>query len=114
MTDNEIIKALECCNGDLDCCKKCPAKENNVECGDVLKNNALKLINRQKAEIDELKKKNLINKGRYYIQGGNEAIKEFAKRLKESKKQYEGTLAGYTFTIPELDNLVKEMTEGEK
>ena len=47
MTDNDIIKALECC-------KECPAKENNVECGDVLKNNALKLINRQKAEIEKL------------------------------------------------------------
>lgn len=40
-----------------------------------------------------------------------EAIKEFEKRLKESKKQYEGTLAGYTFTRGELDNLIKEMTE---
>lgn len=38
-----------------------------------------------------------------------EGIKDFAERLKESKKQYEGTLAGMTFTMTELDNLVKEM-----
>lgn len=53
MTDNEIIKALECCSG-LDGCKECPAKEYNLECSDVLKFNALKLINRQKAEIERL------------------------------------------------------------
>ena len=42
------------------------------------------------------------------------AIKEFAERLKDSKKQYEGTLAGWTFTMTELDNLVKEMVGDDK
>ena len=45
----------------------------------------------------------------HYNEAKSEAIKEFTERLKESKKQYEGTLAGMTFTMTELDNLVKEM-----
>ena len=55
MTDNEIIKALECCSNGLDGCRECPAKEHNLECGNVLKFRALNLINRQKAEIARLK-----------------------------------------------------------
>ena len=48
MTDNEIIKALECCSNQMYACtdKQCKAKTLA---------NALDLINRQKAEIDRLR-----------------------------------------------------------
>lgn len=48
MTDNEIIKALECCNKDD--CDNCPYKRNckNVMC------DVLDLINRQQAEYNNL------------------------------------------------------------
>lgn len=55
MTDNEIIKALECCK-DRDCLN-CPmlAKEFCFGlCGDLV-SCVLDLINRQKAEIERLK-----------------------------------------------------------
>lgn len=55
MTDEDIIKAMTCCTGSYDCCKVCPAKAYNVECGNVLRFNALNLIKRQKAEINRLK-----------------------------------------------------------
>ena len=83
--------------------------------------------NRQQAEIERLKL--ITTKNPYCVRIGtadifiasheeyekllakiqSEAVKEFAERLKESKRQYEGTLAGRTFTMTELDNLVKEM-----
>lgn len=52
MTDNEIIKALECCftNDDCSLCplfRKCPTSFK-------LEQYALSLINRQKAEIERL------------------------------------------------------------
>ena len=54
MTDNEIIKALECCAQIQRRCAECPAwKELNL-CGSVAKSQALKLINRQKSEIESL------------------------------------------------------------
>ena len=55
MTDNEIIKALECCQSrTTKRCGKCPLYEFD-DCCTELPFNALKLINRQKAEIEEYK-----------------------------------------------------------
>ena len=65
MKDNEIIKALECCNG-FECCpEECPfhskefkKKMNCLDEKDGVMAKALDLINRQKAEIERLKEKN--------------------------------------------------------
>ena len=57
MTDNEIIKALECCKkGTALTCKDCPLYEDKGHtCITILTYNALELINRQKADIERLK-----------------------------------------------------------
>ena len=100
MTDEQIIKALECCG--MRDCGKCPYVGFKEECGN-LSILALDLINRQRAEIEQE-----IN------QIKSEAIKEFAERLKEKllgmgtnttygKFKY-GTVKSY-----EIDNLLKEM-----
>ena len=92
MTDNEIIKALEY------------------------------RIDKQKAEIERLEH---IHKGdgqlinsliKCYKLAKSEAIKEFAKRLKE--KCYEDFQETYEMLSPyvtedDIDDLVKEMTEGK-
>lgn len=55
MTDNEIIKALECCTKGLEC-KNCPAnphKGNYGYCTGLLLKDTLDLINRQKANLDD-------------------------------------------------------------
>lgn len=60
MTDNEIIKALECCgsNGwgekDERPCDKCPMQDCK-DCEIELPDYALGLVNRQKAEIERYK-----------------------------------------------------------
>ena len=57
MTDNEIIKALECCshrNEDLPC-DGCPAYNIAQMCMEDLMSDAIDLINRQKAEVEQLK-----------------------------------------------------------
>ena len=54
MTDNEIIKALECCVNLLPC-EECHLGRD-FNCRDNLLENALSLINRQKAEIERLNK----------------------------------------------------------
>lgn len=123
MTDNEIIKALECCKrsvGAILCTSNCPMysecdSEDPMEdiCG-----LALDLIDRQKAEIERLNielqsMRNAANSYKmHYENAKSEAIKEFAERLKEN----------YCFTdrwgkiipISTVDNLVKEMTEVEE
>lgn len=52
MTDNEIIKALELCKGTG--CIGCPL-HLTADCVRILQENAIDLINRQKAEIERLK-----------------------------------------------------------
>lgn len=54
MTDNEIIKALECCISSSDC-KGCPSYiEKDDDCLGIKWLSILDLINRQKAEIERL------------------------------------------------------------
>ena len=62
LTDEEIVKALECCSGGItgETCKNCPLNLSNsgVEAcyydDTILEKYALDLINRQKAEIERL------------------------------------------------------------
>jgi hypothetical protein len=51
MTDNEIIKALECCH--ITCgCSECAYVDCPEDCVETMKLDALNLINRQQAVID--------------------------------------------------------------
>lgn len=50
LTDNEIIKALECCKEEEVICFECPYKKENG-CMEKLSDDALALINRLQAEI---------------------------------------------------------------
>lgn len=52
MTDNDVIKVLDCCANGLSC-EGCPLK-GDAECCDVTREKALDLINRQKAKIELL------------------------------------------------------------
>ena len=108
MTDNEIIKALECCvkTEFISDCAKCEMFA--IDCKDILIENALDLINRQKAEIESLKhrKTELQIRNQELQHEKSEAIKEFAEKLRadwlfggKDGKPYRET----------IDNLVKEI-----
>ena len=58
MTDNDIIKALECCLGEHAMCDVCPYEKTSESvrgCMDNLLEDTFSLINRQKVEIDFLR-----------------------------------------------------------
>lgn len=119
MTDNEIIKALECHASHTDECDNCP----NIEiissgCSEIMAENALALINRQKAEIERLKNHFMYaetHNSRIFEIGAEHAIvqaikpqiiREFVERLKERR------IGKFVFiTTDRLDGLIKEMTE---
>ena len=131
MTDNEIIKALECLRGNAFDCGECPyCSCYPAPCEQQVAKDVLSLINRQKEEIERLKNHDLqvevSEKLEREIKA--EAVKEFADRLKEQDgynnhvfddcasilvpKEY---LKGRDEKIKEvwttIDNLVKEMVD---
>ena len=113
MTDNEVIKALECCSSEngKDDCLTCPNFKDFVDCKEDLSAIALDLINRQKAEIERLKgrveateisKQKLLS---CFKTAKTEAIKEFAERLKME------TNCGGEIYAEDIDNIAKYLTE---
>jgi len=141
MTDNEIIKALKYCTiarCSDDETKDCPLKPY-ADCRTRLAIHALNLINRQKAEIENLREENEIYRRVNFLIAGqrderdkeivsleselktakSEAIREFAERLKNliypqlSISTYEKGEA-FHFCLDEIDSLVKEMAEERK
>lgn len=114
MTDNEIIKALGCCQVGKDKCKKCPLYCVVPACSRYLAESALDIINRQKAEIERLNNKcdsilfchsQEITEAKAWAKA--ESIIEFAEKLKEIGKQ-EGA---YDYvSLWDIDKLLKDMT----
>ena len=117
MTDNEIIKALECCSEHVRNCAECPLNVTSLDhCSTRLAQNVLNLINRQNAEIDGLKSEARRYKQYYfnheYDKLEAEAIKDFAERLKNKLAACSKTIDGeceYLICDYDIDNLVKEM-----
>ena len=129
MTDNEIIKALECClkGCNAEGCDNCPLYEKVEDCEIEIPIIALDLINRQKAEIEQLRLENralsqkritmferieLVNNAR------TKAIREFAENVKTAinerfSDEIQDSNAHLYLMNTLLDDLVKEMTEGE-
>lgn len=120
MTDNEIIKLLECCKKSQ--CSKCYYSK---ECdGYTQVNYALDLINRQKSEIERLKGftivNNIMESQRIKREAKAEAVKEFAMKLQAFCKEImeqewnEKTAPiswsyAYAGFIDDIDTLLKEM-----
>ena len=143
MTDNEIIKALKS-EADYNCDMCCDNNENCMEddCGKIISENALDLINRQKAEIERLQKtqsdidnfarelcKERMLKGKaiadfedlqeYIRKEKSEAIREFSEKLKQ--QAYECDIYGRfgkehfakAVAVIDINRLVDEMTDGK-
>lgn len=130
MTDNEIIKALECCARLNRKCNECPLLNDGAvseHCISVIRNEALDIIKRQQAEIEGLKEINtglalnllysVVNKDpelRKEIMAV--AITEFAERLKAEILEWQYEFEYYEErkkAAKQVDNLVKEMMEDD-
>ena len=118
MTDNEIIKALECCGAGI-CKEECFGyfMKGTSKCTTELTKNALALINRQKAEIEELREIVFMDRSEAIKQLKADAVKEFAERLKSKHRRIlDYDEAGFSAPtdivyVETIHNLVKEFTE---
>ena len=103
MTDNEIIKALECCNSTErgHCLNKCPYYNYSANCTQAMIKDALDLINRQKEEISKkdieidilIQKKEDLSDEVSDLRAEIERFKEFCKTLMEAMGEQEIELA---------------------
>jgi hypothetical protein len=129
MTDEQIVKALECCK--IGNCDDCPFYGVKEDCEVELPEEALDLINRQKVEIEGLEETRyelacIIDELLMCIAEGketksaipidinqikSEAIKEFAERLIRTA---DGDDEYGTVFVFNINDLVKEMTEVQK
>lgn len=110
MTDNEIIKALECCSNDDDDsgCRNCPLGDKYPYCDDVLDGRTIDLINRQKAEIEALiAGQETLQK--YIVTAKADAIKEFADCVKKHQEMLFNEIYSSFGFAEAIDNLVDEM-----
>ena len=135
MTDNEVVKALECCNTEYDeyQCPHCPLLHKG--CKKALIQNALDLINRLKEKNEKLEEE--VGKEFTCFVGDphkvehcpyleeletakTEAYKEFAERLFEEKLAVillenvsnefaEGYQAALNYVEEQASNILKEM-----
>ena len=131
LTDNEIVKALECCVTKGAKCTDCPAfvKVDRSNCKKYFRG-AIDIINRLQAENERLKnaykqcawerdtfteiKKEYIAK--LIAKTKAEAYKEFADKLK-LHAYHECDITGYRYLvvqIEEIDNLLKELVGENK
>lgn len=111
MTDNEVIKALECCLTHTKC-EECPMNQKR-NCMTELMKNALDLINRQKEEIEQWKEEANRYQNLWCITvddiqtAKSEAYDEFAEKL--SSYIYGELNNLIRLTSQELKKLVKKM-----
>ena len=122
MTDNEIIKALECCGKNPPVCHECKYKGkcNRIDCYDYLKRDVLDLINRQKANAE-----GLTNAVKYLTEQVSsakaEAKKEFAdmliQKIVNTPTKFESSYymyrQGITYRQDEIIDIIKEMSGDE-
>lgn len=118
-TDEQIIKALECCANEDASCSECPV-DRDYDCRLRLSLCALETINHLNEENDTLRAMIEAAEDHYnplpfkgifdekIAEAKAEAIKEFAKSLR-TKRGSHGEIWG-----EDIDNLVKEMTEETK
>ena len=135
MTDNEIIKALGLCTQDHCYARECPIFEgtSSVDCRAELIKKCNDLINRQKAEIERLEKyskkcfdarEKIVDDTKKHYEGlyqtaketvRNEAITEFAERLKEKQWSAHTTFGVREFVeVIVIDQIAEEMKGGNQ
>lgn len=119
MTETEILKALPTIAYGGHACMNCKYKisEGDDRCGLKgcnIARNALNLINRKNAEIENLESRIFaLNDTNKILMESQEIyakniVKEFAERLKEMPSV---TNCEYEWLVLDIDDLVKEMTE---
>ena len=109
MTDNEIVKALECCSsGSYGCENGCPLDkecDSPIKASEKIMSNALDLINRLQAENEKLKK------AKYIFSTVDYCADDLQKALEENERLKKGWRADVILTANAKAEAYKEFAE---
>ena len=110
MTDEEIIKALECCWKPM--CGECPSPENIDVCRDELMKDALELIKRQQKKIEHYKeaRNKLLSASKLLSKQVDEQQEKIESLKKTSKSLYEAFEAACDFEYKIRRKAITEFT----
>ena len=115
LTDNKIVKALECCGKES--CFGCPYR-GKCHQGNPMITDALDLINRQKEQIEELKEKFTLDfekmESEYDGKIKAEAYKECIERVRKLAVGMHPCSDELRVFDSDLDNLLKEKVGEEE
>lgn len=116
MTDEQILKSLECCSEGESICFMCPLYHETAHCVDELAESALDIINRQKAEIKQLRDYNqnlqvantaLSNE---ILETKSEAYKEFAKEICKDRVSNDPVVIAVNVELKQMAEVLNEDT----
>ena len=113
MTDNEIIKANACCaNEGFQNCKYCPLYIEHQPCNKtLLPKITLDLLNRQKVEIDELRKENFELKDGYFQKRYEETEHQELMGLREAFRRADKERDYFQLKAMNLEEENKQLTQ---
>lgn len=108
MTDEQIIKAYERCftlGFDESTCYECPFYTATAKCTEDLRDSVLNLINRQKAENEELRSDKII--AERHEKDARDLFLDCTRQLEEAKAEIERLKRGvtFTFTIEDFESI---------
>jgi hypothetical protein len=138
LNKEQIIKALECCASEKYICEQCPIEQkikDDCECGEVVARNALALIKELTEENERLRaEKEAENKELFHrwkkiadetadryeglYQDAKKSlvastVRNMQERLRARRVSY-GNITFKVVPIDDIDQIAKEMVEGEK
>lgn len=106
MTDEQIIKALDCCSTDVreNTCPKCAFYKKH-RCSTLMLNAVSAIINRQKVEIEELRSDKII--AERHEKDARDLFVDCTRQLEEAKAEIESLKRGvtFTFTIEDFESI---------
>lgn len=112
MTDNEIIKALECCKSPVANCEDCTIFDFGTDCQFIVIKHALNLINRQQAEFERLRKEvNLVSIQFQDLQERYEEAQNEIAQWKEEANRYQRL---WCIAIDDVDDIETVTSEAIK
>ena len=117
ITYENIHHALKCCwmQG---MCGECPYNDSDYDiakCTSDLARETMILLESLKNDNDRLPKSLNLTQQEQYTNGRNDGIREFAEKLNERKSfVMETEYDAYVVDLKDVDELVKEMTEGRR